>query len=163
MHALDAAAIRASFINASRKEVSDMPMPTDLASLAWDKLTYLGWRDAKSPRRAQIVVPVGDGLIGIALRQAEASPRSRAQCSLCQDVTLPNDVVFYGAKRVGAAGRKGDTLGTLICAQFECSTNVRKQPVSAYLGFDVEAERQRRIALLAERAATFARAVAVGS
>lgn len=160
MHALDAAAIRASFINASRKEVSDLSLPADLSTLAWDKLTYLGWRDPRSPRRAALVVPVGDGLIGVALRQAEASPRTRAQCSLCQDVTLPNDVVFFGAKRTGAAGRKGDTLGTLICTGFECSTNVRKQPVSAYLGFDVEAERQRRIGQLAERAATFARAVA---
>lgn len=162
MLALDAAAIRASFINASRKEVSDLSMPADLATLPWDKLTYLGWRDPRSPRRAAVVVPVGDDVVGIALRQAEASPRTRAQCSLCQDVTLPNDVVFFGAKRVGAAGRKGDTLGTLICSAFECSTNVRKQPVSAYLGFDVEAERQRRIALLAERAAAFARAVATG-
>jgi hypothetical protein len=159
MLAVSDTTIRASFINASRKEVSDLTLPTTFAEIAWDKLDYLGWRDPKIARRSYIVVPVGDEVIGVMLRQAEASPRARAQCSWCQDITLPNDVVFYAAKRAGAAGRKGDTVATLICQDFECSKNVRKLPPVAYLGFDVEAARLDRIETLRERAAAFTTSV----
>ncbi|MFJ3384815.1 MULTISPECIES: FBP domain-containing protein [unclassified Curtobacterium] len=149
--------IRASFVNASRKETSDITLPADLDTLSWDDLDYLGWRDPKIGRRAYVVVPTLEGdLVGILFRQAEASPRSRAQCSWCQDVKLPNDVVFYSAKRSGKAGRNGNTVGTLVCQDFECSRNVRKTPPLAYEGFDVEAARLRRIEDLQLRAAGFA-------
>ena len=150
--------VRASFINASRKELADLALP-DLATLDWDRLDYLGWRDAKFAKRAYIVVPVDDGVIGVVLKQADADPRSRAQCSWCQDITLPNDVVIYGARKAGHAGRKGDTLATLLCENFQCSANVRKLPPVAYLGFDVEAARADRMLGLRARAAAFASAV----
>ena len=100
--------------------------------------------------------------MGIVLKQAEASPRSRAQCSWCQDIRLPNDVVLYSARRVGSAGRNGNTVGTLICAEFQCSANVRTLPPSAYLGFDREAARQQRIDVLRERASDFALGIKLG-
>lgn len=148
--------IRAAFVNASRKEVNDLTLPAGFAALAWDKLDYLGWRDPKLARRAYVVVPTDDGLVGVLLRQGDATPRQRAQCSWCQDVTLPNPVAFYAAKRAGDAGRKGDTVGTLICEDFECSANVRKLPPMAYLGFDVHAAREDRIVALQLHAAAFA-------
>ncbi|PZF69026.1 FBP domain-containing protein [Curtobacterium sp. MCPF17_047] len=149
-------ALRASFVNASRRELTDMTVP-DLETVDWDDLTFLGWRDPKTSRRAYAVVPTLDGaLVGIVLRQAEASPRSRAQCSWCQDVKLPNEVVFYSAKRSGPAGRKGDTVGTLVCQDFQCSRNVRKTPPPAYGGYDVDAARLRRIEDLQLRVAGFA-------
>jgi hypothetical protein len=149
-------ALRASFVNASRREVTEMTVP-DLDPVDWDGLTFLGWRDPKTPRRAYAVVPTLDGdLVGIALRQAEASPRSRAQCSWCQDVKLPNDVVFYSAKRSGPAGRKGDTVGTLVCQDFQCSRNVRRTPPPAYEGYDVDAARLQRMEDLQLRVAAFA-------
>lgn len=149
--------IRASFVNATRKELGDLAIP---AVADWQRLDYLGWRDPRYAKRAWLVVPVDGGLIGVVLRQADADPRRRAQCSWCQDVTLPNDVVLYSARRAGNAGRKGDTLGTLVCTNFECSANVRKLPPVAYLGFDVEAARLERIEGLRTRAAAFAMAVA---
>ncbi|WP_426725804.1 FBP domain-containing protein [Curtobacterium flaccumfaciens] len=149
--------LRTSFVNASRKEVADLTLPADFETLDWDALDYLGWRDPKIGRRAYAVVPTLDGdLIGILFRQAEASPRSRAQCSWCQDVKLPNDVAFYSAKRSGPAGRNGNTVGTLVCQDFQCSRNVRKLPQPAYEGYDVEAARLRRIEDLQVRAASFA-------
>jgi len=154
--------IRASFVNASRKETTDITLPAAFAELNWDKLDYLGWRDPRIARRAYVVAAVGDAVIGVILRQAEAGPRSRAQCSWCQDITLPNDVVFYAARKAGAAGRKGDTVATLICQNFECSKNVRMLPPVAYLGYDVEAARRERIATLQERATAFASALAAG-
>ncbi|MCS6567942.1 FBP domain-containing protein [Curtobacterium flaccumfaciens pv. flaccumfaciens] len=148
--------LRTSFVNASRKEVSDLTLPADFETLDWGALDYLGWRDPKIGRRAYAVVPTLDGdLIGILFRQAEASPRSRAQCSWCQDVKLPNDVAFYSAKRSGPAGRNGNTVGTLVCQDFQCSRNVRKLPPPAYEGYDVEAARLRRIEDLQVRAASF--------
>jgi len=159
---LDEKTIRESFVNASRKEVSDLTLPADLDATEWDRLDYLGWRDPKVAKRSYIVVPSDDGPVGIVLKQAEASPRSRAQCSWCQDIRLPNDVVLYSARRVGSAGRNGNTVGTLICAEFQCSANVRTLPPSAYLGFDREAARQQRIDVLRERASDFALGIALG-
>ncbi|MEL4319264.1 FBP domain-containing protein [Leifsonia sp. YIM 134122] len=159
--------IRASFVNASRKETTDITLPADFDQLDWDRLDFLGWRDRRIARRAYIVVPdiggpdgdPGTELVGVMLQQAKASPQKRAQCSWCQDVTLPNDVVFFGARLAGPAGRNGDTAGTLVCADFECSTNVRKKPPVAYIGFDVEAAREERMLGLRVRAAAFAATV----
>ncbi|QSB23619.1 FBP domain-containing protein [Curtobacterium sp. 24E2] len=149
--------LRTSFVNASRKETTDITLPADFEGIDWDALDFLGWRDPKIGRRAYAVVPTLEGtLIGIVFRQAEASSRSRAQCSWCQDVKLPNDVVFYSAKRSGKAGRNGDTVGTLVCQDFQCSRNVRKLPPPVYEGYDVEAARLRRIEDLQLRAASFA-------
>ncbi len=149
--------LRTSFVNASRKEVGDLSLPTGFETLDWDQLDYLGWRDPKIGRRAYVVVLSLDGdVIGILLRQADASPRSRAQCSWCQDVKLPNDVVLFTARRSGKAGRNGNTIGTLVCEDFQCSRNVRTTPPLAYEGFDVEAARQKRIRGLQQRAAAFA-------
>jgi hypothetical protein len=162
MISLDEKTIRASFVNASRKEISDLTLPAEFAELDWDRLDYLGWIDPKMAKRAYIVVPLPDGPVGIVLRQADAAPRSRAQCSWCQDVHLPNDVVLYSARRVGAAGRNGNTVGTLICSKFECSGNVRKLPPSAYIGFDREAAREQRIAVLRQRVTDFATGIVLG-
>ena len=155
--------IRASFVNATRKELTELTLPPGFAELNWERLDYLGWRDPKYAKRAYIVVPMDDGVAGVVLKQADADPRKRAQCSWCQDITLPNDVVLYSARRVGPAGRNGNTVGTLICSDFQCSANARKLPPSAYLGFDREAARQQRIDVLRERASDFALGIVLGS
>ena len=152
--------LRGAFVNASRKETSLITPPDGLATTDWESLDFLGWRDPKLPRRAYAIIPTLEGdPVGILLQQAEASPRSRAQCSWCQDVRLPNDVVFFSAKRAGPAGRKGDTIGTLVCERFQCSQNVRKPPPLPYDGYDLEAAKLRRIDELQLRAAGFAHAV----
>lgn len=151
--------IRNSFVNASRKEISDLALPLDFDSIDWNRLDYFGWRDRKAPRRAYVLVRLDDVPVGVMLRQAETVPRYRAQCSWCQDVNLSNEVVFYGAKRAGASGRKGDTVGTLICANFGCSVNARKHPPVAYVGFDVDAAREKQITDLRAHAQGFVRAV----
>ena len=155
MLSLDEKTIRAAFVNATRKELTELTLP-DLTEINWEKLDYLGWRDRRLAKRAYIVVPANGGLIGVVLKQAEANPRSRAQCSWCQDIHLPNDVVLFSAKRSGDGGRVGNSVGILICSNFECSVNVRKAAPMAYIGFDVEGARIERIAVLRERAATFA-------
>jgi hypothetical protein len=126
-----------------------------LTTTAWDGLDYLGWRDRKIPGIGYVVAEVDQQPLGIIVRQSEGHLRARPQCSWCEDVQLPNDVVFFNARRTGKAGRNGNTIGTLICSNFECSANVRKRPPLAYIGFDVDAERTRRIAALRQHVAGF--------
>ncbi|GAA1799162.1 FBP domain-containing protein [Leucobacter iarius] len=160
---LNESTIRSSFVNASRKETKDAVLPDFLDAVAWDALDFLGWRDPKFAKRAYVVLPSLDGdPVGVVLRQADAAPRSRAMCSWCRDVRLPNDVVFWSARRVGEAGRRGATVGTLICRDFECSHNVRNDPPPAYEGYDVAAARVQRIDELRLKVAGFADMLVTG-
>lgn len=152
---LTPAAIRASFTNASRKVVADMTLPPAFDTIDWAALDYLGWNDPKMKRRSYVIVPIDGEPVGIVLRQADASPRRRAQCSWCRDVKLPNDVVLFSAQRAGAAGRNGDTVGILVCQAFQCSANVRMLPSMAYIGYDVAAAREDRMAMLRLRSSGF--------
>lgn len=159
MHPIDERALRASFINASRKDVSDLTLPTDFADLDFDRLDYLGWTDPKFPRRAYIVAWIDDRPTGVALHRAEQRVLARAQCSWCEDVTLRNDVQLFSARKAGAAGRNGDTVGTLVCAEFGCSRNVRMLPPLAYEGYDRELAREGRISRLRAHVSGFVEAV----
>lgn len=162
MHPISEAALRASFINASLRERQNLTLPTEFASLDWASLDYLGWRDRKSAQLGYVVAELDGEPVGIMLRQADAKPRARAQCSWCEDVQLPNEVVLFSAKRAGSAGRNGNTVGTLVCSNFECPANVRRRPPLAYVGFDLEAEKLRRIEALREHVANFVRNVRDG-
>lgn len=152
--------IRDSFVNASRREVAQAALP-DLAEIDWDRLEYLGWRDAKRPL-AYVVIEIGDKLTGIILRASAPTKdgrRRKAMCAWCEDVIETDDVSMYVARRAGADGRRGNTLGTLICTEFRCSRNVRRKPTFAEVGSDKDADRQvvidRRIAGLRDRSTRF--------
>ncbi|MGC0368358.1 FBP domain-containing protein [Microbacterium sp. SLBN-111] len=145
MIALTESTLRNSFVNVSLRERKAIVAPADLADRDWDRLDYLGWRDPKSPFLGFVVAEIDSVPFGLQLRQAEQPTRSRPQCSWCSDVTLPNDVVFFSARRTGRAGKAGNSVGTLLCAGFECSKNVRRLDPPAYLGHDAAAARDRRI------------------
>jgi hypothetical protein len=151
--------IRASFINASQRERKELNLPAHLDSIDWESIDYLGWRDPKAPAQGYVVLHLDGVATGILLRKGDVQPRTRPQCAWCEDVELPNDVAFFSVKRGGAAGRRGDTVGTLVCADFECSVNVRRRPTVAYVGFDVEAAKQHRIDVLRERSQSFVRGI----
>ncbi|KQQ66195.1 FBP domain-containing protein [Microbacterium sp. Leaf320] len=159
MRPIDERTLRASFLNASRKEVSDLTLPPGLADVDFEKLDYLGWVDPKLPRRSYVVAWVDDVLTGVMLQRAEQRVIARAQCSWCEDVTLRNDVQLYVARKAGPAGRKGDTIGTLVCTEFGCSKNVRVLPPLAYDGYDRELAREMRTVRLQEHVAAFIAAV----
>lgn len=145
MFALTEKSIRASFVNVSLRERSSLVVPSSLGDIDWDDRDYYGWRDPKTPLLGFIVAELDGAAVGLQLRQAEQRTRTRPQCSWCSDITLPNEVVLFAAKRAGKAGRAGDTVGTLLCARFECSRNVRRLDPPPYLGFDAAAARDRRI------------------
>ncbi|MFS0910424.1 FBP domain-containing protein [Microbacterium sp. 179-I 3D2 NHS] len=160
MRPIDERAIRASLRNASRKEVSDLTLPPGFAEIDFDRIDFLGWTDPKMPRRAYVVTWIDDVAVGVVLQRAEQRVIARAQCSWCEDVTLRNDVQLYVARKAGAAGRKGDTVGILTCAEFGCSRTVRMLPPLAYQGYDRELARDLRIVRLQEHVAGFLREVA---
>ncbi|TYQ09926.1 UNVERIFIED_ORG: treble-clef zinc-finger protein [Gordonia westfalica J30] len=156
MHALTESEIRRSFVNATVRERKSLVLPPDFKELNWERMDFVGWRDPKQPMVGYVVIPTDDEPVGIMLRLGGRQPRKRPLCSFCEDVLLPNDVAFFSAKLAGAAGRKGDTVGTLICSNFECSKNVRMKPPPVFGGHDPEALRQQRIESLQLRLNGFA-------
>lgn len=150
--------IRASFINTSLRERKALTLPENFAEITWESKDFLGWRDPKLPLVGYVVATLEEQPeqpIGIMFRKAEGKIRNRAQCSWCEDVDLPNDVVFFNAKAGGQAGRDGDTIGMLVCANFECSKNVRAMKSLPYIGFNREAEVARRINVLQDHVRNF--------
>jgi FBP C-terminal treble-clef zinc-finger len=67
--------------------------------------------------------------VGIAVRAAESrmSSRPTAMCLLCRTALTGDAVSLFTARRVGEAGRNGNTVGTYICAGLGCSRRVRTE------------------------------------
>ena len=159
MHPLTEKQVRACFVNASKREAADATLP-DLAAVAWDRIDYLGWRDRKAPLAAYVVVEVEGEPVGVLLRATDkGGKRKKAVCQWCADVVVTDDVTLYVARRGGASGKNGNTIGTLICTDFICSQNVRRPPTRSEVGDDADAMREavvaRRIAELRERSVAF--------
>ena len=159
MHPLTEKQIHSSFVNASRREAADATLP-DLETVDWDRIDYLGWTDRRAPLAAYVVVPVDDEPVGVLLRAGDkGGRRKKAVCQWCADIVVTDDVTLYVARRAGASGKAGNTIGTLICTDFGCSRNVRRPPTRAEVGDDAEAMRdvivERRIGELRERSARF--------
>ena len=133
MLALTEAAIRRSLVNCSRSEAAAMTPPRDLAEFDWPSLDVLGGRDAKAELRGYLVHESDDGVVGIALRAANTKMSSRrsAMCLLCHTVQSANAISLFTARRVGDAGRNGNTVGTYICADLDCAHRVLEIPRSS--------------------------------
>ncbi|MGP0223640.1 MULTISPECIES: FBP domain-containing protein [unclassified Paenarthrobacter] len=165
MQKVTAQQIRSSFINASRSEAAKLNLPRNFESIDWDSLEFLGWRDEKMPQRGYLVLPIDGKLTGIMLRAPEGgSAKNRAVlCELCRDVFSKADVYLWVAKRAGQSGKDGNTVGTLICAGFDCSDNVRKEPPVNEINPDPAAVVRKQIAGLEFRTARFVDRVRQGS
>ncbi|MDP9906953.1 MULTISPECIES: FBP domain-containing protein [Arthrobacter] len=157
MQKITAQQIRSSFINASRSEAAKLNLPKDFDSLDWDNLEFLGWRDEKMPMRGYLVLPNDGSLTGIMLRAPEGGSGKKRSvlCELCRDVFSKDDVYLWVAKRAGQSGRDGNTVGTLICAEFGCCANVRKEPPANEINPDPADVVVRQIAGLQSRTAQF--------
>lgn len=126
--------IRASFINCSKGEARRLNLPRGLAELPWDDLDFLGWRDQGAPDRAYLVAERPDGLVGVTLRLPSGVRRSLVKsslCSLCVTSHAGSGVSLLTARRAGAAGREGNTVGAYMCADLACSLYVRGKKRSA--------------------------------
>ena len=155
MRALNEQEIRGSLLNGSKREMAQASLP-DLSAVAWEREIYLGWTDAKRPQESYVVFedPESGELLGAILRAAPApAGRRKMMCSWCQDITELDNVAFVSAKRTGAAGRSGSTIGTSLCRDFSCSKNVRPLPSISEVSDPAEQEwwTQRRIADLQQK------------
>ena len=119
--------IRACMANCSAGEASRMVFPAGFDDIRWENLEYLGWRDPKAPLRGYLVVRTdGDGdVVGIALRAPDGVSRKSVMCTLCHSTHSGGNVALFVARRGGPAGRNGNTVGTYICADLECSRYAR--------------------------------------
>jgi hypothetical protein len=129
VHALTEQQVRRSFVNCSQGEAKALTLPADFAGLDWARLELLGWRDPKAPLRGYLVVESGDRPVGVAVRAADSrmSGRTTAMCLLCQTAQSGDAVSLFTARRTGAAGRNGNTVGTYMCADLGCAQRVRTE------------------------------------
>ncbi|MEV4923919.1 FBP domain-containing protein [Streptomyces roseoverticillatus] len=124
--------IRASFINCSKGEARRIALPRNLSEVPWEDLDFLGWRDPGAPDRGYVVAERDGQLTGVTLRVPQGGPRSMAKttmCSLCLTGHPGSGVSLLAARRVGAAGRDGNTVGAYMCADLACSLYVRGKKV----------------------------------
>ncbi|WP_371794769.1 FBP domain-containing protein [Streptomyces sp. NBC_01718] len=133
MKALSEQDIRTSFVNCSKGEAKRLPMPRDLAEQPWDDLDFLGWRDLAAPGRSYAVAEHGGELIGITLRfpSQQRGFLRRSMCSLCLTTHPGSGVSLMTARKTGAAGREGNSVGVYICTDLACSLYVRGRKVPA--------------------------------
>src|SRR3954468_7759564 len=119
-------------VNCSRSEAAALTPPRDLAELDWPELDVLGWRDPKAELRGYLVYEEHGEPVGIALRAADTKMSSRrsAMCLLCHEVQSAAQISLFTARRVGQAGRNGNTVGTYICADLGCAHRVLVVPRS---------------------------------
>jgi hypothetical protein len=153
--------IRRSFVNCSRGEAAALTLPNGLDRLAWDDREVLGWRDAKAPLRGYLVLEREGRPLGVALRAADTrmSGRTTVMCLLCQTARAGDAVSLFTARRAGAAGRDGNTVGTYICADLGCAMRAREEIPPWLQDRDPGEVAQERVAELRARVHGFVDAV----
>ena len=165
MLTLTDALIRDSFVNASKGDAKRATLP-DLDALDFERLDYLGWQDAKRPRLHYVSLELDGQVATLMLRGAENAPTKKMLCAWCEDIVDGVHAASFVAPLGGASGRRGNSVGTSICADFRCSRNVRRAPSSFELRTEDPAllayHQEQKIAGLRERSAAFVRAVAKG-
>ncbi|WBB81914.1 FBP domain-containing protein [Micromonospora sp. WMMD882] len=126
MNEVGAQAIRQSFINCSRGEARRLALPSDLGARPWADLDFLGWRDPTRPGRSALVTTTTDDrLVGVMFRVADTRARRRAMCGVCLTTHPGDGVALMTARKVGVAGRRGDSVGLYLCADLDCSLYLR--------------------------------------
>lgn len=125
MRALTESDVRASFVNATEEELRLIEMPHDFVLVDWDFHDFLAWRDPASSKRGCVVVEIDGRLVGVVLRSTDTGRARTGMCNICHTMQPGNQVALFSARRVGDAGRRGDSVGTYICADLSCHENVR--------------------------------------
>ncbi|MGB4136436.1 MAG: FBP domain-containing protein [Microbacterium sp.] len=125
MHPLTEADVRASFANAFDDELRLMSLPHDFLLTDWDYLDFFAWRDPELPRRGYLLVEREGAAVGVVLRSSDPGRTRSGMCNICHTLQPGNQVAMFSARRSGERGRRGDSVGTYICADLSCHENVR--------------------------------------
>ncbi|WP_432544338.1 FBP domain-containing protein [Kineococcus sp. SYSU DK002] len=152
-------AIRSTMTNCSRGEAHRMRVPEWVHGCDPAR-EVVGWRDPKAPERGWLLVPLGEAVVGLALRATPGKGvRTAAMCDLCRTTRSPGEVGLFVAARAGASGRALNTVGTYLCTDLACGDNVRVLRATPRLRPDPGLSVSQRQDALRERAAAFARSV----
>lgn len=121
--------IRSSMINMSETDLQVMTLP-GLHETLWDEREFLGWRDAHHNTKGYLIFWVGDSPRGFMVRSAESQmPAGKsAICVLCHTSQPAPQVSLFVAPKAGEEGKRGNTVGTYLCADLACSTLIRITP-----------------------------------
>lgn len=157
--------IRSSFVNASKGDAKRALLP-DLDGIDFERLDLLGWQDAKRPTLHYVSLELDGEVATVLLRGAARPPAKKLLCSWCEDIVDGIRAASFVAPLGGDSGRRGNTIGTAICADLRCSRNVRRAPSSFELRSEDPAllayHREQKIAGLRERSTRFIRTVKAG-
>ncbi|GAA4473663.1 FBP domain-containing protein [Rhodococcus olei] len=119
--------IRASFVNCSKGDAKRLSVPRDLDERPWEDMDFLGWSDPSLAGRCYVVVPQGLDLVGIALRAAKGGSGRTGMCAICMTTHTGGGVTLMTAAKAGEAGRRGNSVGILMCADLACSLYARNK------------------------------------
>lgn len=133
MRPLTESDIRSSFVNCSKGEAGRLYVPRELGQLPWSALDFLGWRDPGAPDRSCLVAERQGELIGVTLRlpSSRRGLAQRSMCSLCLTTHPGGGVSLMTARKAGAAGREGNSVGLYLCTDLACSLYLRGRKVPA--------------------------------
>ncbi|AZP21937.1 FBP domain-containing protein [Streptomyces aquilus] len=123
--------IRNAFVNCSKGEAKRLAVPRDLDERPWDDLDFLGWRDPGAPDRSYLVTERRGRPVALSMRLASAHRGflHRSMCSLCLTTHPGGGVALMTARKAGAAGRDGNSVGLYMCSDLACSLYVRGKKV----------------------------------
>ena len=119
--------IRETFGNASDAELAQLSLPHDFPLTEWAHLDAFAWRDPRISGRGYLVTELDGEPVGVVLRAAGANgSRHRAAiCNLCHTAQPGDQVELFSARKAGAAGERGDSIGTYMCSDLACQETVR--------------------------------------
>lgn len=157
MRPVNRAEIVRSMINTTKGEASSLTLPTGFADLDWDRLEFLGWRDPKAPLRGYLVRQVDGALQGVGLRAADSSMSRTitAMCLICRAAAAADTISLFAARRVGPAGRNGNTVGTYICADLRCGEQIHTSTDPARFSAEAALPLEERLRRLHHRLDAF--------
>ncbi|MEV4787058.1 FBP domain-containing protein [Streptomyces tuirus] len=150
--------IRASFINCSKGEAKRLAVPRDLDERPWADLDFLGWRDPGAPDRSYLVTGRAGRLVGLSMRfqAAQRGFLQRSMCSLCLTTHPRGGVALMTARKAGAAGREGNSVGAYMCTDLACSLYIRgKKALEAGSRFEESLTVEEQIERTTGRLAAF--------
>lgn len=117
--------IRTSFVNADDEETRRIELPHDIMLVDWDYLDFFAWKDPLASRRGYLLIEHDSRHVGIVLRSTDPGRTRSGMCNICHTLQPGNQVALFSARLTGERGRRGDSVGTYICADLSCHDNVR--------------------------------------